>query len=263
MRDAKSRGVCTSEVIEVADTSESARPGRLPWWPEDRNRAGEREPLSREQIVEAAIRLIDAGGLDGFSMRRLGQELGSGATSIYWHIRDKDQLIDLVLDEILAEVQLTQDASTPWREQAGYLAREFRAVLRRHHHLAAVFGSRITLGPNTLRGIEYLLAVLREAGFEGTSLTLAFSAILNFAMGTAIMEARGLTGPEGEGKSQEEVQAIFVGMLASLPEDEFPNLRRFIPDSNYEEISEDAQFEYGLQRLLDGLETDLARSGGK
>jgi len=241
----------------MADQAATGKPGRLPWWPEVRDRSSDREPLSLPQIVAAALKLIDTEGLDGFSMRRLGQELGAGATSIYWHVRDKDQLIDLVLDEILAEIDLQEDPSWTWRERAANLAREFRAVLRRHPNLAVVFGSRISLGPNTLRGIEHVLAILRSAGFDGTELTLAFSAILNFAMGTGIMESRGLTGPETEGKTEAEIQELFVGMLASLPEDEYPNLRRFIPDSSYDEISEDAQFEYGLQRLLDGIEADL------
>jgi AcrR family transcriptional regulator len=243
----------------MADQAGAGKPGRLPWWPEVRDRSSDREPLSLAQIVGAALKLIDAEGLEAFSMRRLGQEIGAGATSIYWYVRDKDQLIDLVLDEILAEIELVEDPAWSWRERVANLAREFRAVLRRHPNLAAVFGSRISLGPNTLRGIEHMLAVLRSAGFDGTELTLAFSATLNFAMGTGIMESRGLTGPETEGKTPEEIQELFVGMLASLPEDAYPNLRRFIPDSDYEEISEDAQFEYGLQRLLDGIEADLAR----
>jgi AcrR family transcriptional regulator len=243
----------------MADQAGAGKPGRLPWWPEVRDRSSDREPLSLAQIVAAALKLIDAEGLEAFSMRRLGQELGAGATSIYWYVRDKDQLIDLVLDEILAEIDVAEDPDWSWRERAANLAREFRAVLRRHPNLAAVFGSRISLGPNTLRGIEHMLAVLRSAGFDGTELTLAFSAVLNFAMGTGIMESRGLTGPETVGKTEAEVQELFVGMLASLPEGEYPNLRRFIPDSDYEEISEDAQFEYGLQRLLDGIEADRAR----
>jgi len=241
----------------MAESTGSDKRSRLPWWPADRARSGEREPLSRAQIVAAAIKLIDAEGLDGFSMRRLGQELGAGATSVYWHVRDKDQLIDLVLDEILAEVDWVDDPSKTWRERSAGLAREFRAVLRRHPNLGSVFGSRLTLGPNTLFGIEKMLAILHEAGFEGTRLTLAFSAILNFAMGTGIMESRGITGPETEGKSPEEINRMFIGMLEALPDDEYPHLRRFIPESDYEEISEDAQFEYGLQRMLDGIEADL------
>ena len=79
-------------------------------------------------------------------------------------------------------------------------------------------------------------------------------------MGPAIMESRALSGPEAEGKTAEEVQAMFVGMLGSLPPDEFPNLVRFIPDSDVAQISEDGQFDYGLERLLDGMEADLARA---
>jgi AcrR family transcriptional regulator len=234
------------------------RPAPIPWWPEPRDRGSDREPLSRSQIIDAAIRLIDADGIEAFSMRRLAQELGAGATSLYWHVRDKDQLIDLVLDEITGEVRLDDDPGLPWTERAAYLAREFRAAVRRHRNLASVYGTRLALGPNMLRGIEHLLAILREAGFGSTQLTLAFSAILNFALGTAIMECRALSGPEATGKSPEEVQVLFVQMLMSLPSDQYPNLKRFIPDSDDEGISEDAQFEYGLQRLLDGLSADLS-----
>ena len=89
------------------------KPARLAWWPEVRDRSGGRQPLSRDQIVAAAIRLIDAEGLEGFSMRRLGQALGSGATSVYWHVKDKDQLIDLVLDEILPRSNWTKIQTFP------------------------------------------------------------------------------------------------------------------------------------------------------
>lgn len=244
----------------MSDAAGPGKPGQLPWWPQVRDRSPEREPLSLGQIVETALKLIDAEGLDALSMRRLGQELGAGATSIYWYVRDKDQLLDLVLDEIVAEIDFDKDdPALPWRERVAILATEFRAAVRRHRNVASVFGARLALGPNTLHGVERLLALLREAGFEGTKLTLAFSAVLNFSLGTAIMEARGITGPEVEGKSDEEVQKLFVDMLASLPADEYPNMRRLISDSDYDAISEDNQFEYGLQRLLDGIEEDLAR----
>jgi AcrR family transcriptional regulator len=233
---------------------------RLPWWPEPRDRSGDREPLTRAQIVDAAIRLIDADGLDGLSMRKLAQELGAGATTLYWHVRDKDQLIDLVMDQIAGEVEVADDPGLPWRERTTRMAWGFRAALRQHRNLAVLFGARMNMGPNMLLAIERLLAIMREAGFAGTTLTLAFSAVLNYALGTGVLEGRGISGPGTEGKSPEEIQALFAGMISSLPPAAYPNLVRLIPDSNVDEISEDAQFDWGLQRLLDGLEAELAKA---
>jgi AcrR family transcriptional regulator len=240
------------------------KPAGLAWWPQVQDRSGERQPLSRDQIVAAAIKLIDAEGLEGFSMRRLGQELGSGATSIYWHVKDKDQLIDLVLDELVEEVRLDDDPELPWRERAALLAREFRAVIKRHRHLAPLVGARISLGPNTLRGMEHLLTVLRAGGFDGDRLALAFASILTYALGSAVMDTRELSGPGTAGKSVEELQAMYAGMILSLPADTYPNLVRLVPETSLEAMDDDAQFDYGLQRMLDGMEADLnaSASGG-
>jgi AcrR family transcriptional regulator len=235
------------------------KPGRLAWWPEVRDRNSDREPLSRAQIVAAAIKLLDAEGPDGFSMRRLGQELGVGATSLYWHVKDKDQLIDLVLDEMVLEIRLDDDPGLPWRERAACVAREFRGVVKRHRRLAPLVGARIGVGPNTLRGMEHLLTVLRAGGFDGDRLTLAFASILTYALGSAVMDTRELAGSGSAGKSVEELQAVYAGMLASLPPDEFPNLVRLVTETGPDAMDDDAQFEYGLQRMLDGMVADLAR----
>ena len=82
------------------------RSGSVPWWPAERTPEPQdgREPLTRARIVDAALRIIDRDGLDALSMRRLGDELGAGTTSVYWHVANKDQLLDLVLDHVLGEV---------------------------------------------------------------------------------------------------------------------------------------------------------------
>jgi AcrR family transcriptional regulator len=244
----------------MADPAAPDPSTRLPWWPEPRDRAVDREPLSRAQIVDAAIRLIDADGLESLSMRKLAKELGAGATTLYWHVRDKDELIDLVMDQIAAEVEVADDPVLSWTERTTRMAWGFRAALRRHRNVAVLFGARINMGPNMLLAIEQLLAIMREAGFSGTRLTLAFSAVLNYALGTGVLEGRGISGPGTEGKSPEEIQALFAQMISSLPPGQYPNLVRLIPDSNFDEISEDQQFGWGLQRLLDGLEAELAKT---
>jgi Bacterial regulatory proteins, tetR family./Tetracyclin repressor, C-terminal all-alpha domain. len=244
----------------MGSDAEGDKPARLAWWPEVRDRSSDRQPLSRSQIVAAAIKLIDEEGLDGFSMRRLGQALGAGTTSFYWHVKDKDQLIDLVMDQIATEVRLDDDAGRPWRERAAYLAREFHAIGKRHRNVAALYGARISMGPNTLLAMDHLLEVLRAGGFERDRLTLAFSSLMTYALGSAVMESRDLSGPGAEGKSAEEMQAMFAEMLASLPADQFPNLVRLIAEGNSGNVDDDAQFEYGLQSMLNGMEADLNRS---
>jgi len=240
--------------------AEGGKQGKLSWWPSC-PKTSEKEPLGRDQIVAAAIRLIDADGLEGFSMRKLGVELGAGATSLYWHVKDKDQLIDLVLDEIVGEVKLDDDPALHWRERVLYVGGELRRVVSKHRHLAALAGTRVSMGPNLLTAMEHLAAIIRTGGFEGSRLTLAFSAVLTFSLGTGIMESREFTGPGSEGKSLEELQWMVIEMFRSLPSDEYPNLIGMV-SADVSEIDEDTQFRFGLERLLDGLEANLASSVG-
>jgi TetR/AcrR family tetracycline transcriptional repressor len=207
--------------------------------------------------VAAALRVIDTEGLEALSMRRLGQELKSGATSLYWHVKDKDQLLDLVLDAVIGEVPLDDDPSQPWRERAAHLVRGLRQALLRHRHTATIFGTRVTLGPATLSGVDYLLGIFRAAGFGGRDLVLAYQSVLNFGVGFAVFEARPLSGAITEGRTPEELGRMVSEMLTSLPRDRFPNL----PDcaADMQAVTDDDYFEYGLQRLLDGLELELGR----
>lgn len=234
-------------------------PGRVPlaWWPAERDRSGDREPLTRDEIVAAAMRVIDAEGLEALSMRRLGQELKAGTTSLYWHVKNKDQLLDLVLDAVIGEVAMDDDPYLPWRDRTAHLVRALRSALLRHRHTAAIFGSRVTLGPNTLSGVDYIMGIFRSAGFEGRDLVLAYQTALNFGVGFAVFEARPLTGAMTEGRTPEELGQMVAEMLQSLPRDRYPNLPDFAPIM--QTVTDDEYFEYGLQWMLDGLELELER----
>jgi AcrR family transcriptional regulator len=140
---------------------------QLPWWPEPRERTPAREPLDRELIVSTAIRIADQEGLEALSMRRLAQELGSGATSLYRHVANKDELLDLAVDAVLGEVPLADDSTLDWQQRTGDLARGIRTTLRRHPGVAMLFGFRVTRGPNALAIADRLLGILRSAALEG------------------------------------------------------------------------------------------------
>src|SRR5215470_1661045 len=106
-------------VSQIPTTNDAA----LPWWPAERpprEEAG--EPLTRARIVKAALDLIDEEGLDALSMRRLGSRLGAGATTLYWYVSSKDQLLDLAVDEIFGELSLDPLEGDGWRSQVEAVA---------------------------------------------------------------------------------------------------------------------------------------------
>ncbi len=230
----------------------------LPWWPKPPGRGAQREPLSRDQIVRAAVELIDTQGLEALSMRRLGQFLGAGAASLYTYVRSKDELLALVCEVIVAEVldELAPDPSAPWREQAAEFPRVVRRVLAgRHPHAAPLF-ARPSSGPNALLVVEALLGVLRPAGFDGTQLLLAYTVILTHGYSYAAAEAATLAVTPDGGRARN--RAMAETLASSLPPEAFPNLIAAAPAMA--ELTTDDAFEFGLQRLLDGLEIQLRRT---
>jgi AcrR family transcriptional regulator len=220
--------------------------------------SSERPPLSRDEIVATAIRLIDEGGLDAFSMRRLGHELDAGATSLYWHVRNKDELVDLVVDEVIGEVLADYDAAVApdadWRERLAEVARALRRVLLRHRHVAPLLGERPTIGPQALDAAERVMGILLDAGFDHRRTSLASGALINYASGFAIFESRS-PGGAGDAPETRELADQVMAYFAALPGDRYPVMKAIAGV----QISETEQFEYGLQRLLDGLVADRER----
>ena len=223
----------------------------FPWAPPERGQPA-REALSRDQIIDTAIRVLDAEGLDAVSMRRLGQELGAGATSLYWHIRSKDELLDLVLDRIIGEV-VAEVAVRPddWRGTAAETAWTFRRVLLRHRHVTPIMGARPTVGPNALRGLDTLIGVLVEDGFAPREAVLAANTIVNWAAGYAVFESRHPLGSDSTAEQEAAYARDFNEFLGSLPRDEYRWMIELGP--LMAECTADIQFEYGLDRLLDGI----------
>ena len=229
-----------------------ARLGDLPWATPG-GPGGARDTLTREQIVETAMRLVDAEGPEALSMRRLGQELGAGATSLYWHIKNKHQLEDLMVDALIGEVAADVIPAEGWRGSLAEVARALRRVLIRHRHIAPLLGARPTLGPRALDSAEKVMGILREAGFDDRTTSLASGTLIDYASGYALFESRSAGGasdtPEATALA-ETVKAYF----RDLPPERYPNLLAIAAIA----VSEDEQFEYGLQRLLDGFAGDLA-----
>ncbi|GHE13120.1 TetR/AcrR family transcriptional regulator [Streptomyces alanosinicus] len=209
-----------------------------------------REQLSREQIVAEAVQLLDTDGLESLSMRKLGTRLDAGATSLYRHVANKDELIELVVDEVYGELEIpatdTADAAD-WRTLAARSAYSLRAMILRHPWVASVLGQvgLIHLGPNVTKMSERMAAVYKAAGFPSDETGHAMKTVISYVIGMATSEAAYLSLIARSGKSEREFIESLRSGGGEDPQVEDPGKAR------------DETFDYGLRRVLDGLQVRL------
>jgi AcrR family transcriptional regulator len=213
-----------------------------------------RARLSRERVLRAAVLLADAGGLESLTMRRLGEELGVEAMSLYKHVANKDDLLDGMVDLVFGEIELPGDGAD-WRTAMRARAVSARAVLTRHPWATALMQSRTAPGAATLRHHDTVIGTLRGAGFSVVLTAHAFSAIDAYVYGFALQE-RSLPF-----ETAEQAEEVGRQMFARMPVGEFPHLTELTvehilqPGYDYGE-----EFEYGLDLVLDGLERALGQA---
>jgi len=192
--------------------------------------------ITREQLLAAALAIVDAEGLAALSMRRLGQRLGVEAMSLYNHVPDKAAVLDAVHEAVLAELELPE-LSGDWRRDASALAHAFRRTLLAHPHAALLFAERPAMTPGSLAHVERALEILRP-GFPRLRDRIAIvQVVVAYVVGHV---AQNLPHPE-----------LRRPDYAALGRQRFPNLRgveRAVADYDVE-----AEFEFGLAALLRGL----------
>ena len=213
------------------------------WWTSDRRRSA-RSALSREAIVDAALTVLDRHGLDGLSMRRVADELGTGPASLYWHVADKDQLLNVMLDRVIGEVPLPAPDPDHWQEQLREFARAGRAVFQRHRDIARASLGRVPMGPSLLRVVEWELELLQGAGIPAGPAAW-FADLLALYVAAHAFEDTIVTG------SEQEEAAAMGEYLASIPGDRFPHLMAAAGELMAGDADE--RFEFGLDLLLRGL----------
>ncbi len=211
-------------------------------------------PLTRDAIVEAALALLDAEGLDGVSMRRVAQRLGTGPASLYQHVGGKEELLELLLDRVCAEVKIPAPGVGPdgWQEPLKELMRTTRAILGAHQDLAYVMLGRIPTGPNVLAGAEGILRIMRAGDVPAQVAAYAADSLALFVASVTYEEAiqRRLIGTTEETKAYvERVNRYF----ASLPADRFPTLVAMADQMTAFDENEDDRFEFALDVQIRGI----------
>lgn len=186
--------------------------------------------FTRDEVLEAALELIDGGG---FSMRKLGDRLGISAMTLYGYVASKDEILEGVTLLALAGIHTEPAPGAPWDEQVRSAVRELHTLCAQHPNLATLVVAGGAGAPGLFRVRERILGTLLGAGFDETTALHALGVLSYYALGFAGGQA---------GKT---------GVPATLPADEFPNLTRVT--GTYGEHASDAAFEFGLEMLLTGL----------
>ncbi|WP_245475900.1 TetR/AcrR family transcriptional regulator C-terminal domain-containing protein [Mesorhizobium sp. M7A.F.Ca.US.006.01.1.1] len=203
--------------------------------------ASSEPPLSRERIVAVAVELLDAQGIDGLTMRRLADRLGSGVMSLYWHVDNKEDVFDLALDSALEHRGSPETGESPdWRGDVVHMLEDWRARMLRHPWSASLLPRR-ALGPNILRRLEMLSKTLSRAGVADADLNAAIWSLWNYVMGATLTRASFDLSEEDRAAAQQR--------LTHLSE-HYPTIERsrLLLDNDW-----DGAFRKGLDFLLDGL----------
>jgi AcrR family transcriptional regulator len=209
-----------------------------------------RRTLTREHVVAEALAVIGAEGVDALSMRALATRLGVVPGALYRHVRNKEQLHDLVLDGVLAEVDHDVDHRLAWTERVKMLAHRLRTVLENHPGIAGLLKARDPLGPHSLALAEAFLAALHAGGLPGREAGLAFALVYDYTLGFALSSPTSVNEQRVRDAATRDRLHAF---LRALPADRFPTLIA-LGDYVWRD-NRDERFTAGVDTLVAGLET--------
>lgn len=198
-------------------------------------------PLSIDRIVTTAVEILDAQGVDGLTMRRLADQLGAGAMSVYWHVGNKEAVFDLALDAVLAYRQPEETGAGDWRGDILHMLEDWRSAMLAHPWSSTLLPRR-ALGPNMLGRLDLLSRTLSAAGVADADLNVAIWSLWNFVMGATVTR--------GNFARTDDDRAIAQQYLA----ESYPAIGRshLLLDDDW-----DGAFRKGLDLLLDGIAPKL------
>lgn len=236
-------------------TDESRRtrgPRALSLWftPPTVETPGRRVALTRDRVVAEALAVISADGVAGLSMRGLATRLSVVPAALYRYVRSKEQLHDLVLDQVLAEVDPAVDPTLPWTRRVAVLAQRLRIVLEAHPGIAGLLKTRDPLTPHSLALAEAFLAPLMAAGLPEGHTARAYHLIYDYVLGFALSDRTSA----GERRVEDSAtRRRLIAFLRSLPSDRFPVLG--VLGEHVWLDDRDDRFRANLHTILEGLQS--------
>jgi AcrR family transcriptional regulator len=225
--------------------------------------------LSREEIVRAAMNVADAEGPDAINMRRIARELNSGTMSLYWHIRSKEELLDLMIDSIVGEAEAPAP-SGDWRADLRAIACSSRDTLHRHRWAVNFMGGRPPMGPKSLRNLERALSVFDGLGIDKATAMSTLMAVNTYVLGAVLREMQEMNGEHYVAEvfadlSEEEKESLIREFAERIRgAGRFPHMAAMMAEGIDPDAPEtrDERFEFGLDCMLDGIAARLHRSAG-
>jgi AcrR family transcriptional regulator len=209
-----------------------------------------RPQLTRQRVVAEALAVIAEDGIQALTMRRLAARLGVVPGALYHHVRNKEQLQNLLLDGVLAEVDVHLDPSQAWPQQLKALAHRLRQVLEDHPGIAGILKTRDPLGPRSLALAEAFLSPLQAAGFADRQAGLAFFLLVDYTIGFAVSGTP--TSINEQRIRDPAIRTQLHEFFRSLPPERFPALVAL--GEHVWVDNRDERFTAGLEVLADGLE---------
>ena len=213
-------------------------------------KAEPRVPLSRERVLEAAIGVADASGIESLTMRRLALELGVEAMTLYYYVSSKDDLLDGMVHIVESEIELPT-SGPDWKAALRRTALSAHEIIGKHPWAATLMLSSLTVGQPRMEYMNSILGCLRGAGFTAQQTDHAYHALESHIMGYSLWLA-GMNLGDGDG---DDLAAMASGFLDELAEDQYPHLIEHVqqhlkpPDPD-----DEGSFAFGLDLILDGLE---------
>jgi AcrR family transcriptional regulator len=247
---------------DYAGSGDFKRSLELLWGSKERPARGPRPKLTVAQIVRAAIEIADADGLRALSMRRVAESLGTGTMSLYRYVPSKSELIDVMIDAVWDEGAWPDEQTGDWRARLEQAAREEHALYQRHPWLLHVSQARPLFGPNSMAAYDAALRTVAGLGLSGHEMAAMTALVSFYVQGTARTLTEFRQAPQRTGVTDEQwwgAQLPF--MEKAFADGRFPTLAAVHASGAYEPDDDFFSFEFGLQRVLDGVETFIqARS---
>jgi AcrR family transcriptional regulator len=224
-----------------------------------------RQGFGPDDVVEAAMAVLDEVGLEGFTMRAVADQLGTYPATLYWHVGGRGDLLSAIVDRVLSDMSVPDAETMHWTDWLRAMAREYRRVLHAHPNVGGIVSTELVVGQTALVLTETVLQVLQSAGFQGTQLAAAHNVIVGSVVGWVSVE---LSSRPAD--LDEEWTDRFAASLRELPATQFPAITGNLDAVNgrviglrYRGGAEDPldnAFEMALDTWVGGLALQLQRT---